>query len=750
MSGGGVSTDSGPVVAPPAKAPAPMVRHVMRLISAHRIALLCLIPLALAEVALDGGLTLSYRYLIDNAIVPENGRALVTIVAALGVGLLVASVLSVWRDSLYARLVTRILNDVRCATFDACQLLSVSFYANRQTGDVLARFSTDLAGLEASLAGAVNGLLLPSFGVIVGASLLFIVLDWRVALVGTLIWPLVLVGPRYLAPRAATASYDKKENEAKLLVGVNETLQAQRTIKAFGLQPFARLRFVSDLKDLATHSVKAGFLSALVERSTVVTIYAMQILAVGVGAFMAYRKQVSVGSLVSFLTIFWNLGWSLVVIGRSAPTLVAATSSLRRIDELLNEPPDPTESGKPVPLPPLAHSIRFEDVTFLYNARALALLTVSLEIKKGEYVAFVGPSGSGKSTALNLIARFYDPQHGRVTIDGADVRDATATALRAQMGLVMQESFLFNRSIAENIRLGRLDASESEIVDAAKAAELHDAIMAMPNGYETIVGERGSRLSGGQRQRVAIARALLRDPSILLLDEASSALDPATEAAVNDTLVRAGRGRTTISVTHRLATALNADRIFVIQEMRLVEKGTHRDLLARGGVYAELWAKQHGFVVSEDGGSAAITAERLKGISILKPLKSAQLEALAPLFVSERAAAGQKVISQGDAGSLFYIIVRGIVRVSVQKPSGSTAEVSRLADGDQFGEMALLHDTLRSASVTAVTDCLFLTLTRKQFLDLLASTPDVRAAIESVAAQRFRTLKGSRFASTLA
>ena len=721
-------------------------RHVLRLLRRHALALGLLVPLALAEVALDGGLTLSYRYLIDNAIVPENGHVLVTIVVALALGALVSSVLSLFRDYAYARLVTKILNDVRQATFDCCQRLSIDFYSSRQSGDILARFSTDLAGVEAALAGAVNGLLLPIFGVLVGVALLFVVLDWHVAFLGTLVWPLVLVGPRIVAPRAAEAAYVKKESEARLLVGVGETIQAHRTVKAFGLQAFTRGRFLLDLADLAKKSTRAGFLSALVERSTVVTIYVVQIAAVGVGAYMAYRKQVSVGSLVSFLTIFWNLGWSLVVIGRSAPNLVGAASSMRRIDELLNEAPDPSESGRDVDIPKLQTSIRFDDVTFRYNPRAIAMLAVSLEIKKGEYVAFVGPSGSGKSTALNLLCRFYDPQHGRISVDGKDVREASARALRAQMGLVMQESFLFDSTVRENIRLGRLDATDVEIEAAAKAAEIHEAILAMPNGYETAVGERGSRLSGGQRQRVAIARALLRDPAILLLDEASSALDPATEASLNETLLAAGRGRTTVSVTHRLATAVNADRIFVVQDARVVEQGSHAELLAKDRTYAELWRKQNGFVVSDDGGSAAVTAERLRAISLLNPLSDEQLASLATLFVSERAIAGQSIIRQGEPGSLFYLIARGIVRVSIK---GSTRDVARLSDGDQFGEMALLHDVPRSATVTASTDCLFLTLTRKQFLDLIGTTPGVRAAIERIAAQRSAALKGSKMASTL-
>ena len=744
-----------PIIAPspPAQRPPapvqPPPRRTLALLRAHLPALLALVPLAACEAALDGGLTLSYKFLIDNAIGPGNGRALAIILGLLAGGAVVTAIVSMLRDRLHARLVVRMLTDVRRAAFDQCQRLGVGYHAAHSSSDLAARFSTDIAGIETALIAAVGGVLLPGIGMLVGVGLLFFVLDWRLALIGTLIWPLVLLGPRVVAPRAAAATHEKKRHESTALAVVEESIAAHRIVKGFGLERYVRARFDASLAGLRENAERAIFLGSLVERATVISIYFVQIAVVAAGAYMAYKGQVTVGSLVSFLTIFWNLGWSLVVLGRAAPTLVSAHASMRRVDELLAERGDVADPEGAPPLPPLQGSIRFDDVDFGYTGRGIVLVGATLEIKRGETVAFVGPSGSGKSTLLTLLARFYEPLQGTISFDGVDVRTATVRSLRDQLGIVFQESFLFDVTIRENIRLGRLDATDAEVESAAKMAQVHDAILALPKGYDTTTGERGASFSGGQRQRVALARALVRDPAVLLLDEATSSLDPASEAAINETLLTAGRGRTTVMVTHRLASVTRADRIFVVQEGRIVERGSHPELLAKRGKYAELWRKQHGFVVSENGSSAEVTPERLREIALLQPLSTKQLEALAPQFVCERVAAGQEVLREGDAGDLFYLVVRGLVTVTKRDKRGINAEMARLGDGDQFGEMALLNDAPRSATVTARTDALFLTLTRQHFLDLLASTPDIRKTVERIAGERANALKGTRFAATL-
>jgi ATP-binding cassette subfamily B protein len=296
---------------------------------------------------------------------------------------------------------------------------------------------------------------------------------------------------------------------------------------------------------------------------------------------MVMQRTLSLGSLAAFQALFLSLGHSLSYVTQYVPNLVQASGGLRRIGELLNEAPSVQDRPGADELAQMSREITFRGVRFGYSSSELQLKGVDLSISKGESVAFVGSSGSGKSTILSLVMRFYDPQSGSVSIDGRDLREVSLKSLHLQIGAVFQDSFLFNISIRENIRLGRPEASDAEVEEATRAAGLDDDIASLPQRYDTLVGERGSRLSGGQRQRIAIARAIIHDPEILILDEATSALDPATEAAVNATLSRAVHGRTTLSVTHRLASVVEADRIFVMDAGEIREQGRHEELLAR-------------------------------------------------------------------------------------------------------------------------------------------------------------------------
>jgi ATP-binding cassette subfamily B protein len=273
--------------------------------------------------------------------------------------------------------------------------------------------------------------------------------------------------------------------------------------------------------------------------------------------------------------------------------LAQAAGSVQHLKDLFDQVPEPPDSPAAISLPRLEREIVFDDVGFHYPDGSFELQGLRVRIAKNSYVAFVGGSGSGKSTVLSLLLRLYDPSRGAIHFDGCDVRCATRASLRDQIGMVFQDSFLFNASAFENIRMGRPGATMAEVEAAARAAEVHDFIASLPGGYFTVVGERGGKLSGGQRQRLAIARALVRDPSVLVLDEATSALDPVAEAALNATLLRLARsGRTVISVTHRLRGVVEADWIVVLGEGRVLEQGTHEDLLRLGGTYAGLWRQQ--------------------------------------------------------------------------------------------------------------------------------------------------------------
>jgi ATP-binding cassette subfamily B protein len=398
---------------------------------------------------------------------------------------------------------------------------------------------------------------------------------------------------------------------------------------------------------------------------------------------------------------------------------------------VLGEPVDVTDAPQAAPLAPLSRELRFDHVDFSYTRDKPTLRGVDFTLPAGGWYALVGTSGCGKSTTLSLIMRFYDPVKGRVLLDGEDVRSHPVSSLRAQMGVVLQESFLFNLSVRENIRYGRVDATDADVEAAARAAEIHDAILALPEGYDTLVGERGGRLSGGQRQRVGVARALVRNPRLLLLDEATSALDPHTEAALNATLRRVGRDRTVISVTHRLDAVTQADRILVFDLGQLVEQGTHAELLAGDGLYAQLWQQQH-------GSPGEVEARLLARVPIFRPLAPAQIAALAGLVATERFAAGEPIVREGEPGDRLFILTRGLVEVVAEGPAGRPRRLAELRDGDYFGEVALLRRSARTASVRALSPTTALVLARQPFLALLEANPDLRAAFEASVVARTR------------
>ncbi|MGN6283855.1 MAG: ABC transporter ATP-binding protein [Afipia sp.] len=535
---------------------------------------------------------LSLKYLIDDALGEEDFHALYVILSVLAVAGIMTSIVAVWYERWDSRLTANVISDVRTRLFDHVQNLPAAFFGRTRRGEILSRFSTDMAGYESSIKYFANSAMLPLLELIAGIGLM-IWLNWQLATVALLIFPITLIGPRMLTPKAVQANYQQKVNESAILGVVQENIAAQMVVKAFGLQrkAFGWFRFRND--HARNSMADATFLSTMVERTVTISVLLLHLVVLAIGAYLATKGQITIGTFVTFESAFWEISYNIAHLMHFIPTAIQAAASVRHMEELLNEPTRGADRPGAPDLPRITDNIAFERVTFSYEGSDTKVLDgLSLKLQAGKHIAIVGPSGSGKSTLLNLILRLYVPDEGRVTIDGVDIRKVTRDSLRANMAVVFQENMLFNMSIRENIRLGKDGATDKDVEDAAKKAEIHRHIMSLPQKYDTIVGERGDTLSGGQRQRIAIARAIVRDPSVLLLDEATSALDQTTEAAINRTLLKVAKGRTMIFSTHRLTSVVEMDEIIVISSGRAIERGSHKQLLAKGGVYRQLWDDQ--------------------------------------------------------------------------------------------------------------------------------------------------------------
>ncbi len=684
----------------------------------------------LVQTAFRVLLPIGYQQIFDRAIAHRDVELLGRILGLLIAAWFVQAAAAVVQERVAARMGASAMEDLRLSMFDRLQRLPLSFYARYDTGDLTSRFSNDLLAIEGAVIRSFPMFLWGTLILGVSTVLLF-TMEWRLALLTVALLPVAVAVPSMLGARARAASYERSLQDARVASTIQETLAAHTVVRAFGLRR-SRLELLrAQLARLRHKLIRSYLLSAVVGRAANQSIFLVQIAVIGLGALLAVWGLLTVGSLVGFYALLLNVAGAANFISGIFPELLQASGGMRRVQELLDEEPEVEEAADARDLPRLQRALDFDDVSFGYRPGEPVLEGVSFRVEAGETVAVVGPSGSGKSTILSLILRLYGPDRGSVQFDGVDLRRGTDRSLRSQIGVVMQEPVLFNVSLLENIRLGDPEASDEQVFAAARQAEIHDQILALPEGYQTVAGERGGRLSGGQRQRVAIARAILRDPALLVLDEATSALDPATESALTATLRGLARQRTVIATSHRLDTIADSDRILVVDGGRVVEQGRHRELLAQGGVYAGLWHKQSGFTLSADGRRAECSPERLRAIPLLAHLGDDRLETVSRQLASESHPRGRVIFERGAAGDTFYLIARGAVELIL--PGGDSV---RLREGDYFGELALLDNAPRSATARTLAPTVFLTLGRRPFQDLLAGDPELRAAVEREARLR--------------
>lgn len=705
------------------------------------------------SVAFTIGMAKMQGYLVDKALVPRDKHALAVIMGILVGSFIVVSVMSLRQSYLTAFVSESVLKTMRMRMFSLLQRMHPGYFQNTRTGDLMSRMTSDVAAVQFALTGSMAQgfrMLLT----LVAAVVTIYLTDWKLATIGLLGTPLFFISTRWLGPAAARASKERQRQLANSTSNLQENLSAQPVVKAFGLQDRMVADYDTSLNRVFRASIRLTYLTGIYSLSANTVATGINLTVMGVGAWLivdghlfGIQSNITIGTLFTFLGLMGQVIGPVQNLSSILQGFQQASGAMDRIEELIKIEPAIQDAPGARPIPPVTQVIQLENLSFGYTEAQKILNDLTLSIQAGWKVALVGPSGCGKSTILNMIMRFYDPDGGRVTFDGVDIRDATLDSVRGQMGVVFQDNVLFNISVRENIRLGNLNATDEEVEGACQAAEIHELIMSMPDQYDTLVGERGGRLSGGQRQRVAIARAILRNPAILILDEATSALDPRTEAAINETLERIGRGRTTISVTHRLSSTVNMDRIFVLDRGQLVEMGTHQELLQKGGLYANLWQEQGGGHVRAGQPATSIPGGReslLQSVPIFAALEPRLLSALAQHLSVQSFSAGDTIITAGEMGDKLYIIHRGQVEVLGNDPIARERRLATLREGDHFGEMALLQEGPRTATVRATTPLEVFTLSKMDFNGLLAAVPQLRALFEQIVSQRAQAQRPHR------
>ncbi|MEZ4713408.1 MAG: ATP-binding cassette domain-containing protein [Caldilineaceae bacterium] len=721
---------NGPPVVPPVTLLGGL-RYILRLWRPYWLRALLIFFLMTIYLLFKTYVALTGRTLIDS--LQANGRVenLGFLLTTLAVGFVVAYGARLRAEWLIAHYSVQILNHLRVRMFTHLQHLSQRFYSRTPIGNILARFASDVAEIERTAGSKLRDTALDLMEILYNFPVIFY-LDWRLACLALVMLALMTLLFSRLIPPATAASYQLKGGEASVTNQLQENIRAQAVIRAFGLENQMLNRFEAQIRALQGVGETASFLRARVSLSAKGCLMASRITLIIIGSLLVTGGMMTIGSLIAFLALIELINASVDNLTRNTlPDFIATTGGIQRIQELLQERPDTVDRTDAVAIPRLQRAINVEHVSFSYTGETDNLRAIDMTIPAGNSAALVGPSGSGKSTLLSLLMRAHEATTGAIKFDGVDLRRVQLLSLQQQMGVVFQETYLFDTTIRENIRMARTDASDAEVEEAAKQAEIHEIIMGLPQQYETRVGEGGGWLSGGQRQRIAIARAIIRDPAILILDEATSALDPGAEAAINATLQRLAQNRTVISVTHRLSSVVDVDCIFVLKAGRLVESGAHADLVQQNGVYAELWQKQTGFEISADGRRGVVHAAYLRYIELFESLDMTTLAALADRFSPEYMGEGQVVIQEGERGDKLYLIARGQVEVLVRGEAGAPRRIDTMQDGDHFGEMALLLDEPRNATIRTLTGCLFLTLPKAEFLGLVQTMPAVHAAVDA-------------------
>lgn len=531
------------------------------------------------------------KNVVDKVLAEKNMYMLNLVVISILVVFLVRGFATYGQTYTMSYIGQRVIIDIREAMFKHLQRLDQAYYDRRKTGVIMSNLTNDVAALQSAIVDNLVSFITEGV-TLIGSLVSMLYLDWKLTLVTLVIVPVVLGIINIFGKRLRIAGHDVQGRIADITSLLQETISGARVVRSFAREGYEVQRFEREnqrnFRAVMRATKLTSLLSPLVEFSAAIAVT----IILWYGGYSVVTGAITAGSLIAFLIYAINLSNPVKRLSQVYGNIQKAMAAGDRVFAILDTKPEVVEKTNAIVLPEVDGRVRFDHVSFSYDGEKKALDDFSLDVPAGRVVAIVGPSGAGKTTIANLLPRFYDATEGAITVDGIDVRDVTFQSLREQIGVVPQETMLFNATIKDNILYGRLDGTDEEVYAAAKAANALEFIERLPEGMDTLVGERGSSLSGGQRQRIAIARAILKNPKILILDEATSALDTESEKLVQEALERLMQGRTAFVIAHRLSTIKNADQIVVLREGKLVESGTHDELVAAGGLYQHLYSVQ--------------------------------------------------------------------------------------------------------------------------------------------------------------
>ncbi|MGC9393978.1 MAG: ABC transporter ATP-binding protein [Anaerolineae bacterium] len=610
-----------------------LLARVLHYARPYRWSIAGMLLLILAQTGMNLLTPLIMRDMIDVTIPAGNLNRLILLAAALLVIPVVRGVIAVMQRRISSRVGGGVIYDLRVALYASLQRMSLRFFTNTKSGELMSRLNNDVIGAQNAISSTIVNIITE---IVQGVAVLAVMLtlEWRLTLISVAILPLLILAARMLGNRLRDMARQQMEANARMNAMMSETLNigGALLVKLFGRRRLEVDRFAQRAAQVRDLGVQRALVGAVFSTATSLISAFGTAFVYGLGGYFVIRGAFTVGTIVAFGSYLGSLYRVLQGLSNAPVSFATSMVSFERVFEVIDLPVDIPEKPDAVTLRDVQGEIVFEDVSFKYEtgdekflsdvrrygrmenvtavlsgmqspvaesvgatrsqARALALDHVSFRAAPGQLVALVGPSGAGKTTLTYLIPRLYDPTAGTIRIDGHDLRDLTLESLSAHIGMVTQETYLFHDTIRTNLLYARLDATQEDLEDACRVANIHDFIAALPDGYDTIVGERGYRLSGGEKQRIALARVILKNPRILVLDEATSSLDSESEALIQDALGRVMVQRTSIVIAHRLSTILAADLILVIDRGRIVESGNHDTLLAQGGLYASLYQKQ--------------------------------------------------------------------------------------------------------------------------------------------------------------